>query len=417
MKNKFLKYVLSVCLILACVLTCSACGRTFIKFDSRTNSYLDNYSNLFGDSKEYVYQVVKDWIDDENGENGIPLYEQYKETEPTPSAELARDVKDSFYILALVTNYSFYGDYTDNVVIIDDLRMLLDHFMSLKDDLSILLEDGKNGFETDADILSFYNTAKDLYDGLNTTFDDLLGNTDLYINVYKSARRMLKASLQESDNEQPTRLYDFYTNAIEMVARATSRYDIKYLSRTEQWTNSLNEYLASEEFKTFPTENVLGYVEDDLAGFDSLAESKQKEYVEDSIKVVFKLETFYRFYVLGYNYSNNVSKAFTNNVGPLSYKMLDLFEAIRDEDDANICILATQVEQDINTLYAEVNDEYEKEFPSDMQANIAAQIQAELNPQNNNRWWIAILCVSLFIVVTVVIVYKAKNKAKVEVKE
>lgn len=346
---------LCLCTVFATTGIAFAEEQTQYILSERTLHALQRYATMLGDTPEQAYDAIVNWLNDENGETGIPFFDEYADVDPEMNADTVRKTKDAFYILALISTYTING--IDNNTNIDDVRNLLDHYMPIKDTFNAFMDAVVTPLDNEQDINDLFYFGKEIYTLLSTSFDDLPyleENTHEY--VFQCFRQSLKDTHEylETNEDYSFNVYEKYANVANSLAGIADFYMPENPCGT-YYLDRLNDYVNLDAINVFHNPNIFNYTREDLDNIIELPYEEQlstsENFAQTGVYALFQAITTLESVIDADFCTAQYAKDLNGNVGPLLYKTLDLIEALKDRDYPNVCIMAYEIFDDTRNLY------------------------------------------------------------------
>ena len=386
MIKKILSVVLSMTICFS-IVPCCVCADEMLLI----NQYEDNIEKvtyLLDDSKQYANEVVQDWLDNKSGKYYFSDFVLDTETSRfdgdaysyfeddshefdeegikyNVTDESVRMAKDNLYILSLavqyLTNYTYDINHDEILILdeyyqdyVDDIRCILDHLMTMKDNLLQLFNciEAKDYNSDETFIETFCTISKDILQTIYDTYSPYdVDLTDFFNDMKKDV-----ANAMENDSYN---LYSKYETVFTgFIKQTLNPLGLETLdSNYDKLLNNLDNYDFDISNITKIYNNITDKYADETGVYIEDQKTKE-EYINETY--YFLMEAFYSYiekFTVGIECENDRGtkiekiRCILNNCGPLLYKLLDCFEAIEISDEPNIYILCGEIIEDLNNLF------------------------------------------------------------------
>ena len=302
-----------------------------INFNEHLTQTLNRLAEKIGDEEDDWRSFIQTWVNDPSENFGLNYYDNFQSTGYTYTLDDVRQVKNSLYYTFLNWEYLFnaYPIVSEEESMIDEIRCLLDHLMPLKDTFAYMLEIDYDSIVEENDIKELVDAGMSIYEETMHTLFDTDENFDfgVYTNFFKAHLIIDSNELAENPNELTPEEFSIKR----MCEKINGLTGIP-------WDYAMEMY---ESYKELKGDSYVTYVFD---GYEDVA------YVND-LYSLFSVIDVYNTLFYEFDVEENIGSYMLNNFGPLSYKLLDYIEAVRNNDTPNVKILAEELHLEIDNIF------------------------------------------------------------------
>lgn len=319
-----------------------------------TINVLENVSSiLYGDRFEYG-KPVYDWLEGESiVTEGFKLLENT--TDPTTLTESQlKDIANTLFVDYLYAeNLSTYQD--PNETPIDLTRGILDHFMPL----TTGSEDTVYYYKlerTNESKINFFNSAKDTYNGVRSIVEDFIDSekVDEVLNdIRNDYLEIIEVNRDKESKHIPFNNYcTKFENIMETCHYLCNIEDVQRSATDKKYMEDCYKSFIESDFTKSTPKELLGFTREELDGFYDLGTEEQEQFFNNYYPNYFNAVLYYYFETYSCKVTFEKNKALGDALNditfPISYKMLDLMEAVYNDDKINALIVATEIIEDID---------------------------------------------------------------------